>query len=151
LECKWNKPCKYGCGYIHLDSATPNMLSNCCYNGKLSPQTGLPEYKKFGNLIPLSEEMQELFVDNIEHFGPLSSTYNNVLSMAAVGVENGNKATGVKNSHPGGFERRVGDHCVTINGRTYHFFIKAKDGTDPSGKVHVILFYYKSLMKDYYL
>ena len=33
LESKWNKECKYGCGYIHLDSATPGMLNNCCYEG----------------------------------------------------------------------------------------------------------------------
>jgi len=33
LECKWNKPCKYGCGYTQLDCATPGMLTNCCYGG----------------------------------------------------------------------------------------------------------------------
>ena len=32
LECKWNQPCKYGCGYTQLDCATPGMLTNC-YNG----------------------------------------------------------------------------------------------------------------------
>jgi hypothetical protein len=37
LECRWNQECKWGCGYIHLDRATPSMKSNCCMNGKLSP------------------------------------------------------------------------------------------------------------------
>ena len=25
----WNKPCAYGCGYIHLSSASPGTLSRC--------------------------------------------------------------------------------------------------------------------------
>ena len=33
----WNKPCAYGCGYIHLSSASPGTLSRCCAGGSLSP------------------------------------------------------------------------------------------------------------------
>jgi hypothetical protein len=90
LECRWNQECKFGCGYIHLDRATPSMKSNCCMNGKLSPLQANKFYERYGLLQPLSPGMQDLLINNIEHMGPLSSTYSNVLSIAAIGVENGN-------------------------------------------------------------
>jgi len=129
LECRWNQECKFGCGYIHLDRATPSMKSNCCMNGKLSPLQANPFYERYGLLQPLSPGMQDLLINNIEHMGPLSSTYSNVLSIAAIGVENGNKATGVKNTHVGGFEIRGqgAPDCVTMYGRSFHYLTKATD------------------------
>ena len=129
LECRWNQECKFGCGYIHLDRATPSMKSNCCMNGKLSPLQANQFYERYGLLQPLSPGMQDLLINNIEHMGPLSSTYSNVLSIAAIGVENGNKATGVKNTHVGGFEIRGqgAPDCVTMYGRSFHYLTKATD------------------------
>jgi len=119
LASEWTKECLW-CGYIHLNSATKNMRANCCYNGKLSPLADTPMYRRYAHLEPLSEQMRKLMIDDIEHFGRLSSAYNNMLSISRVGVENGKREAGVPNTHPGGFERRVGDHASIVCGRTYH-------------------------------
>jgi len=129
LQCEWNHECQWGCGYVHLNRATKHMKSNCCYNGLLSPIGDSPLFLKYGNLKPMSLGMQDLMINSIEHMGPLSSTYGNVLSLAAIGVENGNKATGVINTHVGGFECRGhgAPDCVTMYGRTFHYLTMARD------------------------
>ena len=119
LASEWTKECPW-CGYMHLNSATVHMRSNCCFNGKLSPLSGSPMYERYAHLEPLSKEMRKLMIDDIEHFGPLSAAYNNMLSISRVGVTNGKIEAGVPNTHPGGFERRVGDHASIVSGRTYH-------------------------------
>jgi hypothetical protein len=148
LECRWNQECKYGCGYIHLDCATPSMKSNCCMNGKLSPLQANPFYERYGVLQPLSPGMQDLLINNIEHMGPLSSTYSNVLSIAAIGVENGNKATGVKNTHVGGFEIRGqgAPDCVTMYGRSFHYLTKATDSLHTIEKIGMLFNIFTSIM-----
>jgi superfamily II DNA/RNA helicase len=148
LECRWNQECKYGCGYIHLDRATPSMKSNCCMNGKLSPLQANPFYERYGVLQPLSPGMQDLLINNIEHMGPLSSTYSNVLSIAAIGVENGNKATGVKNTHVGGFEIRGqgAPDCVTMYGRSFHYLTKATDSLHTIEKIGMLFNIFTSIM-----
>jgi hypothetical protein len=141
LECEWNYECPWGCGYVHLNRATKCMKSNCCFNGKLSPLGDSDYFKRYGDLEPLSDEMRDKLVDNIEHIGPLSSTYGNVLSLAAIGVENGNKATGVKNTHPGGFENRGNGapDCVTMYGRTFHYLTVARDLASGIGEFYYTL------------
>ena len=148
LECRWNQECKWGCGYIHLDRATPSMKSNCCMNGKLSPLQANKFYERYGLLQPLSPEMQDILINNIEHMGPLSSTYSNVLSIAAIGVENGNKATGVKNTHVGGFEIRGqgAPDCVTMYGRSFHYITKATDSFHTIEKIGKLLNIFTSIM-----
>jgi len=148
LECRWNQECKYGCGYIHLDRATPSMKSNCCMNGKLSPLQANQFYERYGLLQPLSPGMQDLLINNIEHMGPLSSTYSNVLSIAAIGVENGNKATGVKNTHVGGFEIRGqgAPDCVTMYGRSFHYLTKATDSFHTIEKIGKLFNIFTSIM-----
>ena len=148
LECRWNQECKYGCGYIHLDRATPSMKSNCCMNGKLSPLQANKFYERYGLLQPLSPGMQDLLINNIEHMGPLSSTYSNVLSIAAIGVENGNKATGVKNTHVGGFEIRGqgAPDCVTMYGRSFHYLTKATDSFHTIEKIGKLFNIFTSIM-----
>jgi hypothetical protein len=148
LECRWNQECKWGCGYIHLDRATPSMKSNCCMNGKLSPLQANKFYERYGLLQPLSPGMQDLLINNIEHMGPLSSTYSNVLSIAAIGVENGNKATGVKNTHVGGFEIRGqgAPDCVTMYGRSFHYLTKATDSFHTIEKIGKLNNIFTSIM-----
>ena len=63
-------------------------------------------------LTQMTEVMHKVMVDGMQSFSRLSSTYNNLLAMGAVGVQN---------DHGGRYENRVGDHCVTICGRTYSF------------------------------
>lgn len=134
LAGRWDQECRFGCGYIHLNCATKNMLSNCCFNGKLSPLNDSDIYYRFGHLKSLSADMQNLMINNIQHYGKLSSTYNNILSISASGVTNGHPMSNVTNTHPGGFERRVGDHSVTMQGRMFHYFPKARNTSDASGK-----------------
>ena len=74
---------------------------------------------------------QEVMVDNVKHFGRLSSTYNNILAISAVGVEN---------ERGGGWERMLGDHSVTMNGRTYTYLPQAKTGTQMSGGISYFTF-----------
>jgi hypothetical protein len=137
LECCWNQECRWGCGYVHLDRASKTMKSNCCMDGKLSPLQANPFYERYGLLQPLSPGMQDLMINNIEHMGPLSSTYSNVLSIAAIGVENGHKATGVKNTHVGGFELRGEGqpNCITMYGRSFHYMTQASDSLVKIDKV----------------
>ena len=142
LECCWNQECRWGCGYVHLDRATSTMKSNCCMDGKLSPLQANPFYERYGLLQPLSPGMQDLMINNIEHMGPLSSTYSNVLSIAAIGIENGHKATGVKNTHVGGFELRGEGqpNCITMYGRSFHYMTQASDSLvkiDKVGKLSI--------------
>jgi hypothetical protein len=136
LQCEWSHVCQWGCGYVHLNRATKHMKSNCCYNGLLSPIGDSPLFLKYGNLKPMTLEMQDLMINEIEHMGPLSSTYGNVLSLAAIGVENGCKATGVINTHVGGFECRGhgAPDCVTMYGRTFHYLTMARDLASGIGK-----------------
>jgi hypothetical protein len=144
LECCWNQECRWGCGYVHLDRASKTMKSNCCMDGKLSPLQANPFYERYGLLQPLSPGMQDLLINNIEHMGPLSSTYSNVLSIAAIGVENGHKATGVKNTHVGGFELRGEGqpNCITMYGRSFHYLTQASDSLVKIDKVGKLSIYF---------
>ena len=130
LESVWNQECRYGCGYVHLDSTKDGQLLICCFKGRFSAMIDQDLQDKF-RLKPMSATMADIIVNGAENFGPLSSTYNNILSLCA---------TGVKNSHGGGFERRVGDHAITLNGRTFHFIPKATAGTNPSGGMSYFVF-----------
>jgi hypothetical protein len=143
LQCEWNYECPWGCGYVHLNRATKRMKSNCCYNGLLSPLGDSEYFKIYGDLKPMSQGMQDLMINEIEHMGPLSSTYGNVLSLAAIGVENGNKATGVINTHVGGFETRGNGapDCVTMYGRTFHYLTMARDLASGIGWYLILIIY----------
>jgi hypothetical protein len=108
LDFKWSQLCKFGCGCVHLDVATASELKRCCYGGKIMQNKDL--YDRV-TLEPLSYEYLEIYGDPA--FGRSSSMYNNMLSFGAVKVMN--------DQGVGGFEKIVGDHSVTLNGRTHHF------------------------------
>ena len=125
------------CGYMHLDCATPHMLSSCCYNGKLSPWDNDADemYSRYAYLKPLSKQITDSIMENIDNIGRLSASYNSVLGICRIGCENGNRETGARNTHEGGFEIRYGDHAFTISGRLYHCMAKQVSNTDPSCKL----------------
>ena len=124
----WSKECEH-CGCMHLQSATPSMLRNCCDYGRLAEHGALEEKYK---LEYMTQKMQEMMLQGTEHFSRLSSTYNNMFAFGTVCVEN---------EHGGGFEKRVGDHAVTICGRTYSYVPKANSGSaDPSGGISYFTF-----------
>jgi len=136
LEGVWNKECPH-CGYMHLDCATPHMLSNCCFNGKLSPWDNDADemYSRYAYLKPLSKQITNAIMENIDNIGRLSASYNSVLGICRIGCENGNRETGARNTHEGGFEIRYGDHAFAIAGRLYHCMAKQVSNTDPSCKL----------------
>jgi hypothetical protein len=81
-------------------------------------------------LQPLSKTFFDEVIED-SSFGRLSSTYNNMLSLSAVGVSN---------EAGGGWERRNGDHSVTLNGRTFTYIPKAGNGAVPSGGISYFTF-----------
>ena len=85
----WNKPCVYGCGYIHLSSASPGTLSRCCAGGSLSPISIKTDMDLLVNFE--LDEMPDYLMNCIAKsstFAQDSSTYNNILAMAATKVCN---------------------------------------------------------------
>ena len=85
----WNVPCRYGCGYIHLSSSTPGTRKKCCANGRLSSVS-----EEFDEELTVNYEL-ELLPDFLRRilftkmdFSQKSSTYNNLVAMAATDVSN---------------------------------------------------------------
>jgi len=97
-------PC-LNCGFISLSGEQRNKRDRCiCYYA--SPE-------EYPAMQPLPECLLEIYLHDIEHFGRMSSYYNNILSISATGVEHGPEGSG--------WERIIGDHAVKLHGRTYHF------------------------------
>jgi hypothetical protein len=126
LTFHWDKPCRYGCGFIHLNVASKGDLQNCCYGGKALAQDSWP------SLSHLPSYWVQLFQEELPHFSRSSSIYNNILALAS---------TGVDNERGGGFERNMhGDHAVKLQGRTYHTFPRAQAGSDMTGGLSYFIF-----------
>jgi len=103
----------YGCDFIHLATAAGEE-QKCCMGGRTSYDF---EVFPFPSLSPLTTTMTEIFRDP-KHFSQHSSTYNNILALAATGVEN---------DQGGGFCHDMHEpYAVKMNGRTYHFLKSAK-------------------------
>ena len=66
----------------------------------------------------MPEHLYHYCFNDLNDFSKKSSYYNNILSFASIGVENGKG---------GGFEKIRGDHAVKLNGRTYHYFANSKN------------------------
>jgi hypothetical protein len=109
------------------------MLKNCCDSGRV---LHLQNVHPFLKLRPLTPEIKKLFLDNTSHISKSSSFYNNILAFCTTGVDNGKG---------GGFENRIGPHCVTIHGRIYHNFPKV-NSTNPSGGLGYMMFDHVSEM-----
>ena len=125
IRLYWNKECAFGCGCVHLSSASSSQLRLCCQNGKLHSyeQLALKQYPP---------EFFEIISNNIKHISRSSSAYNNIFALCA---------TGVQNDQGGGWEKNmVGSHCVKMNGRTYHKMNNATNSTKPSGGVSYMTF-----------
>ena len=119
----WNKPCRYGCGYMHLSSSTPGTLKLCCVNGLLAPTSPDMHFMEEQELTPLPPFLCEV-IDGCEDFSTNSSTYNNLFSMAATQVCNYLETPGWTNRGPG-------PAYVTLNGRLHHY-MKIARSTDNS-------------------
>jgi len=121
----WNKPCAHGCGYIHFSAATTGTLARCCAGGLLSSNSTNADMDLLVNYE--LDEMPEYLLQCINSsstFPQDSSTYNNILAMAATKVCN-------YSTNPGWTSRGPGSAAVTLNGRVHYFFPDA-DSSDPS-------------------
>jgi hypothetical protein len=84
----------------------------------------------YPQLEPLDDVILEAIKSNHFNFSRNSSTYNNILSFGATGVEN---------DKGGGWMKVKGNHSAKINGRTYHTMHKA-ESADPSGGISYFTF-----------
>ena len=120
------------CGCIWLKSAVKLQRRKCCLNGKAivkdnnkSPPSVMPE------LYILPDILSCLILERGKHFGINSAKYNNILSIAATGVENG---------RGGGFEQVLGDSCVKVNGKIYSYLPKINHGGSLRGGIGYFTF-----------
>lgn len=87
------------------------LKMKCCQNGKFLKWDYPARFK------PMLEVVDRNLYDlNFVH---ASNQYNNILSMGAVGVDNGRK-------FKKGWDKIIGEHSVRLSGRTYHV-IKPSD------------------------
>jgi hypothetical protein len=111
----WNEPCVHGCGYLHLSSSSAGTRKKCCANGSLSYAS-----ENFDEELMMDHELERLpkclrlLICSYSGFSQKSSTYNNLVAMAATAVCN--------YTNTNGFTRRGhGPQSVFINGRVYHY------------------------------
>lgn len=88
------------------------MMGNCCHNGAF--YNG--ELQDFKRLNPFPNQMHNICIEGHIHFARLSSTYNGILSLCSVGIDN------QKGGH---YENRQGAASVVMMGRTYSFIANA--------------------------
>jgi hypothetical protein len=111
----WNKYCVHGCGYIHLSSSTPGSRKECCANSRLSSVSD-----NFDEELMMDYVLDELplFVRKVilssAKFLQKSSTYNNLVAMAATVVCNYNETAGF-------LRRGPGPQSVFLNGCVHHY------------------------------
>ncbi len=108
----WNAPCVHGCGYIHLSSSTPGSRMKCCANGCLSSASD-----NFDKELMMDHDLDELlqFLRQVITSSPIflkkSSTYNNLVAMAATMVCNYNQTQGLS-WHGQGPQSIITNGCV---------------------------------------
>ncbi len=111
----WNAPCVHGCGYIHLSSSTPGRRKKCCANSCLSSASDNfdKELMMDHNLDELPKFLRQVIILSPE-VSKKSSTYNNLVAMAATVV--------CINNQTHGFSRRgQGPQSIFMNGRVHHY------------------------------
>jgi hypothetical protein len=94
VEQYWNydQPCGH-CGCIWLTTHTRLQMKKCCRGGKVFVDPVFPK------LFRLPDSLKCLALERGRHMGQSSAMYNNIFSIAGVGVDNG---------RGGGFESIIG-------------------------------------------
>ncbi len=129
----WNAPCVHGCGYIHLSSSTPGSRRKCCANGHLSSASDNfdKELMMDHDLDKLPQFLRQYTTLNPE-FSKKSSTYNNLVGMAATMVCNYNQTHG--------FSRHgQGPQSVFMNGCVHHS-MRIASGTSQNCGISYFIF-----------
>ena len=122
------------CCAIHLKSDDKFTRKKCCLDGY-----ALQSESKYPKLVPLPINLKHFcFDDKHTDFNTFSSYYNNILSFASIGVDNGREKSG--------FEKIIGDHAVKLNGRTY--FVIPNSSKKNAG-INYFLFDALQELKDY--
>jgi hypothetical protein len=120
----WNKPCKHGCGYMHLSSSSTGTTNKCCAKGHLYYNSTNCELDL---LIKHDLREQSSFMIQVittPDFSLNSSMYNNLLAMGGTKVCNCNET-------PDWTQRGPGSTCVTLNEHNHHY-MKNAISADPS-------------------
>jgi hypothetical protein len=91
----WNAPCVHGCGYICLSSSMPGTRKKCCADDCLSSASDNfdKELMMINDLDKLPQFLRQVITLSPE-FLKKSSTYNNLLAMAATVLCNYNQTHG---------------------------------------------------------
>jgi hypothetical protein len=91
----WLAPCVHSCGYIHLSSSMPGSRKKCCANGPMSSASD-----NFDKELMMDHELDGMHqflrrvITSSPEFLKKSSTYNNLVAMAATVVCNYNQTHG---------------------------------------------------------
>jgi hypothetical protein len=115
----WNATCDHGCGYIHLLSSTPGRRKKCCANGCLSSASD-----NFDKELMIDHDLDKLpqFLRQVIILSPeflkKSSTYNNLVAMAATVECNNNQTHGFS-------WHGQGPQSVFMNSHVHHYMIIA--------------------------
>ncbi len=111
----WNAPCVHGCGYIHLSSSTPGSRKKCCANGCLSSASDNfdKELMMDHDLDLLPQFLRQVITSSLELLKK-SSTYNNLVAMAATVECNYNQTHGFS-------QRGQGPQSVFMSGHVHHY------------------------------
>ncbi len=111
----WNEPCVHGCGYIHLSNSTPGTRKKCCVNGRLSSASdNFEEGLMMGYVLDELPVFVRKVISKGNNFSQKSSTYNNLVAMAATVMCNYNETAGFSRHGPG-------PQSVFMNGRVHHY------------------------------
>jgi hypothetical protein len=102
VKLKWSRKCKFGCGYVHLNTSSADFRKKCCLGGEARKNKHI-----MPDLPPLEGVFKRAIYKNYEKFNLECTTVNNILAMGKIGVS-------------GSWEKGVGNRCVKMNGRTYH-------------------------------
>jgi hypothetical protein len=110
----WNAPCVHGCGYIHLSRSTPESRTKCYANSRLSSASD--NFDKESMMDHDFDEFPQFLrqvITSSPEFLKKSSTYNNLVAMAATMVCNYNQTHG--------FSRHGQGPQFFMNGRVHHY------------------------------
>jgi hypothetical protein len=117
--------------YIHLSNSTPGTRKKCCVNGRLSSASdNFNEDLMMGYVLDELPVFVRTDISNSNKFSQKSSTYNNLVAMAATVVCNYNETAGFSRRGPG-------PQSVFMNGRVHHY-IRIASSTSQNCPEHLV-------------
>jgi hypothetical protein len=128
----WNEPCVHGCGYIHLSTSTPGTRKKCCVNGRLSSASdNFDEELMMGYVLDKLPPFVRKAISSSNQFSQRSSTYNNLVAMAATVVCNCSETAGFSWRGPG-------PQSVFMKGHVHHYMRLASISSQNCGMSYFI-------------